>query len=60
MLEHFSSHVSGWIFNSLCDTYMHRDENKMHNLVFPRISVKISEPRELKCHLLLNQSYLTG
>lgn len=34
MLEHFSSHISGWIFSSLCDIYMHRDENKMHKLSF--------------------------
>lgn len=34
MLDHFSSHVSGWIFNYLCDIYMHRDENKMHKLSF--------------------------
>lgn len=34
MLEHFSSHISGRIFSSLCDIYMHQDENKMHKLSF--------------------------
>lgn len=34
MLEHFSSHISGRIFSSLCDIYMHQDENKMRKLSF--------------------------
>lgn len=34
MLEHFSSHISGWIFSSLCDIYKHHDENKLRKLGF--------------------------
>jgi len=34
MLEHFSSHISGWIFSYLCDIYIHQDENKMHKPSF--------------------------
>lgn len=53
MLEHFSPHISGWIFSSLCDICMHQDENRMCKLCFfPYPSKNELATQELKCLLL--------
>lgn len=52
MLEHFS-HISGWIFSSLCDTCMHQDENRMCKLCFSLYPSKNElATQEMKCLLL--------